>query len=171
METTHGSFIIQLDRAAAPKTCDAFLRAVESKSLDDTRLTWRSIGNRKLIDKDKKAGDLPMATKVNFKIRPRLVWVDEVPKPDTVVQRGDLCIDQKDGQQSAEVVISQLQSNVSTSGLLPIGRVVDGWEEVDRLCDGRWIKKDGLPPQYGGRFPSLFLEENVVKTRTVKVVP
>jgi cyclophilin family peptidyl-prolyl cis-trans isomerase len=165
VETTHGAFTVELHDQMAPKTVEGFRSLVQSKSLDGTRLTWMRIGNRQAIDKDKKAADTPMAANVRLAPSTPLRWLDPVPT-DTFARRGDLCIDQKYGEDQAKIVITQVQGAVA--GRFPFGRVVEGWETVDKLCDGHWIKKDSLPPQYGGRYPSLFLDTVEVRIKTVR---
>jgi serine/threonine protein kinase/cyclophilin family peptidyl-prolyl cis-trans isomerase len=176
VETTHGAFVIELDFASAPKTCAAFLSIVQSKSLEDTRLTVepKSAGNRMYrVDPDKKPVDEPMATAVRFNARPRLVWLDDVPKRSLSMDpfiRGDVCIDLLEGEENADVLIAHFQnksplSSIMSTKMLRFGRVVEGWEVVDKLCEGRWIKKDGKEI---GRVASLFLDETVVKVKTIR---
>lgn len=165
IETSHGAFSVELQNQTAPKTVDSFRSLVQAKSFDGSRLSWATVGNRQAIDKDKKAADMPMAANVRLSPSTPLRWLDSVPT-DTFARRGDLCIDQKYGEDQARIVITQVQGSVA--GRFPFGRVVEGWETVDKLCDGHWIKKDGLPPQNGGRTPSLFLDTVEVRIKSIR---
>lgn len=158
VETTHGSFAIQLHDQAAPKTVDGFLSLVQSKSFDGSRLNWLSLANRLSIDKDKRADDIPMAANIRLTPKSPLRWLDEIPS-DTFARRGDLCIQQRDGDKEARIVVTQVLGSIP--GRFPFGRVVKGWEFVDKLCDGFWIKKGA------GREPKLFLMDTEVKIVTV----
>jgi cyclophilin family peptidyl-prolyl cis-trans isomerase len=156
VETTHGSFTVELNDQVATKTVEAFLALVRSNSFDGTRLMWATLGNRQTIDKDKKAAAKPMAANVRLAPKTALRWLDPVPT-DTFARRGDLCIDQRYGENDVRLVITQVQGAVP--GRFPFGRVVEGWETVDKLCDGH-SKKDGLP--------SLFLDTVEVRIKTIR---
>lgn len=155
IETTQGSFTLEVTRALAPLGADRFYHLVESGYYDDSRF-YRVIAGR--FAQFGIAGD------------PRIgqIWKRE-SFPDDPVRAGNTRGTFAFAMTGPNARTTQIYINVAdqprqdADGFAPFGKVVEGMEVVDRLYSGYGETSGG--GMRGGRQAKLFEEGNAYLDR------
>jgi peptidyl-prolyl cis-trans isomerase A (cyclophilin A) len=150
IETTAGTFVVEVRRAWAPIGADRFLELVRQGFFDDSRVFRVRAG---YIAQFGVAGDPRVAQ----------AWRDRVMPDDSVRQsnrRGTIAYAMTGpGTRTTQLYVN-LADNVQldAQGFAPIGRVVQGMDVVDRLYAGYGESSGG--GMRAGKQDSLFLQGN-----------
>ncbi|HYL78928.1 MAG TPA: peptidylprolyl isomerase [Bryobacteraceae bacterium] len=156
VETTKGSFVLEVTRALAPRGADRFYHLVQAGFYDDSRF-YRVIAGR--FAQFGIAGDAAVAQ----------IWRNQSfpddPEPHMSNTRGTFAFAMTgpDARTTQIYINTSDQLRQDAQGFAPFGRVVEGMEVVDRLYSGYGETSGG--GMRGGKQGKLFEEGNAYLDR------
>ena len=136
VDTTKGSFVLEVTRELAPRGADRFYHLVENGFYDDSRF-YRVIAGR--FAQFGIAGDPAVAT----------IWRNQSfaddPPPHTSNVRGTFAFAMTgpDARTTQIYINTGDQSRLDGEGFAPFGKVMDGMDVVDKLYSGYAEKSGG----------------------------
>jgi cyclophilin family peptidyl-prolyl cis-trans isomerase len=150
VETTKGTFVLEIDRALAPRGVDRFYRLVEAGYFDDSRF-FRVVPG--FIAQFGIPGDPAIAQ----------VWKDRAFGDDSVRAsnvRGTIAFAMTGpNTRTTQLFISLVDNTrLDGQGFSPLGRVLDGMDVVDRLYGGYGESAGG--GMRGGKQARMMTEGN-----------